>query len=76
MPVRRTENNIRERARHQPVNWAQVEGAGLAGQAALPGLEPASASRSSSVNTGWTGTGEDEGIAAAISGSVNNRAGN
>ena len=44
----------------------QVEGAGLTGQSAVAGQNPASASRSASVNTGCTGAREVEGIVAAI----------
>ncbi len=44
----------------------QVEGVGLAGQAAYPARNPASASRAGSVNTGWTGTREVEAVAVAI----------
>jgi hypothetical protein len=66
MSARRTENSGTDRARHQPVNWRRSSVQASRVNPRYPARNPASASRSASVNTGWTGTREEEWDMAAI----------
>jgi hypothetical protein len=64
--ARRTENSGSERARHQPVNCHRSRVYASRVRLQYPARDPASASRSDSVNTGWTQMREVEAAAAAI----------
>src|SRR5262249_59849416 len=53
---RRTANRFRERARHQVVNWRRSSAYASRVRPRYPARNPASASRSASLNAGWMGT--------------------
>src|ERR1700722_12531935 len=66
MSARRTENSGSDRLRHQLVNWRRSRVYASRVRPRYPARNPASASRSESVNTGWTGTRDVEGVVVAI----------
>ena len=57
MSARRTANRLRERARHQLVNWRRSSAYASRVRPRYPARNPASASRSASLNAGWRGRG-------------------
>jgi hypothetical protein len=58
MSARRTANSCRERARHQVVNWAQIQRVGPAGEAPVPSQEPG---EGKTLGVGEGGLDHDEG---------------
>src|SRR5262249_50978840 len=56
MSARRTENRLRERTRHQVVNWRRSRAEAWRVRPRYPARNPASASRWGSLNAGWMGT--------------------
>jgi hypothetical protein len=61
MSARPTVNKPTQRARAPGGELAQVQGAGLAGQAAAAGQVPGEAERPGSVKTGWIAASAVEG---------------
>src|SRR5580692_6952258 len=66
MSARRTANRLRERARHQVVNWRRSSAYASRVSPRYPARNPARASRSASVKAGWIGTRTAVGAVAVI----------
>src|SRR5579872_5176577 len=66
MSARRTANSIRERARHQVVNWRRSSAYASRVSPRYPARNPATASRSGSVKAGWIVASAVDGAAVVI----------
>src|SRR5262249_62357497 len=66
MSARRTANKDRDRARHQLVNWRRSSAYASLVRPRYPARNPARASRSASVKTGWIVASAVDGAAVII----------
>ena len=66
MSARRTANSATGRVRHQPANWRRSSAYASRVRPRYPARNPARATRSASVKTGWIVTSAADGAAVLI----------